>query len=241
MAMDPDTTRTIVGIIGNVISFFLFLSPLPTFHKIWQEKSVQHFKPHPYLVTVLNCAMWCLYGMPSVHPDSLLVITINSIGLIIESIYVGVFFLYSNTWPKRQAILLFLVGEAVFFFIVVFITFFFLQGTTNRSMLVGLICIAMNIGMYAAPLTVMARVIKTKSVKYLPFYLSLANFANGIIWSIYALIKFDSYILIPNGLGTVSGLVQLMLFGYYYKTTNWDEDDSVQQSDLELHDGHNKA
>ncbi|XP_047955071.1 bidirectional sugar transporter SWEET5-like [Salvia hispanica] len=241
MAMDADALRTTVGIIGNVISFFLFLSPLPTFHKIYQEKSVSHFKPHPYLVTALNCAMWCLYGMPAVHPDSLLVITINGIGLVIESFYVGVFFMYSNTWAKRRAMLLVLAGEAVLFFFVVFITFFCLHGTTNRSMLVGLICIVMNIGMYASPLTVMKRVIKTQSVKYLPFYLSLANLCNGMVWSTYALVKFDAYILIPNGLGVMSGMVQLGLYAYYYKTTNWDEDEGPQQSDLELHDGHNKA
>ncbi|KAG6412211.1 hypothetical protein SASPL_124882 [Salvia splendens] len=238
MAMDPDALRTLVGVMGNVISFFLFLSPVPTFMKIWQDKSVQHFKPHPYLVTVLNCALWCLYGTPAVHPDSLLVITINGIGLVIEFIYVGIFFIYSNTWPKRKTIIMCLVGEAIFFMVVVFITFFFLHGTTNRSMLVGLICIVMNIGMYTAPLTVMKRVIKTKSVKYLPFYLSLANFANGTVWSIYALVKFDSYILIPNGLGTISGLVQLGLYAFYYKSTNWDEDDSVHQPETELH---NKA
>ncbi|KAL1541509.1 bidirectional sugar transporter SWEET5-like [Salvia divinorum] len=165
--------------------------------------------------------------MPSVHPDSLLVVTINSIGLIIESIYVGVFFLYSN---KRRTMLLFLAGEVFFFLIVLFITFFCLHGTTNRSMLVGLIGTVMNIGMYTSTLTVMARVIKTKSVKYLPFYLTLANFANCTIWFSYALIKFDSYFLIPNGLGAVCRLVQLMLFGYYYKTTICDEEDDVDAS-----------
>jgi hypothetical protein len=34
-------------------------------------------------------------------------------------------------------------------------------------------------------------VIKTKSVKYMPFYLSLANFTNGLIWVIYGLLDFD--------------------------------------------------
>lgn len=43
---------------------------------------------------------------------------------------------------------------------------------------------------------VQKRVIQTKSVKYMPFYLSLANFANGIIWSLYALLKFDPNILV---------------------------------------------
>ena len=29
---------------------------------------------------------------------------------------------------------------------------------------------------------------------------------------------------IPNGLGTVGGLIQLILYATYYGSTNWDED-----------------
>ncbi|KAL6973250.1 Bidirectional sugar transporter sweet5 [Sarracenia purpurea var. burkii] len=72
----------------------------PTFFKILKAKSVQEFKPDPYVATVLNCAMWVMYGLPFVHPDSLLVVTINGTGLIIELAYVLVFLLYSN-WSKR--------------------------------------------------------------------------------------------------------------------------------------------
>ena len=41
-----------------------------------------------------------------------------------------------------------------------------------------------------------AQVIKTKSVKYMPFSLSLANFMNGAIWIVYSCLKFDLYILV---------------------------------------------
>lgn len=40
------------------------------------------------------------------------------------------------------------------------------------------------------------QVITTKSVEYMPFYLSLTNFLNGSIWTAYALIKFDIYMLV---------------------------------------------
>lgn len=235
---NADTARTIVGIIGNVISFFLFLSPLPTFVKIYKEKSVQAFKPDPYVATVLNCAMWVFYGMPFVHPDSLLVITINGTGFFIEVIYITIFFVYSD-WPKRRKILIVLFVEAVFMAAVIVITLVFLHGTTARSMLVGILCIIFNIMMYTSPLTVMKRVIKTKSVKYMPFYLSLANFANGIVWFIYALIKLDPFVLIPNGLGTLSGLLQLVLYATYYKTTKWD--DEGNQTEIELQNPNGEA
>ena len=40
------------------------------------------------------------------------------------------------------------------------------------------------------------RVIRTRSVKYMPFFLSLANLMNGIVWLIYALIKIDAYMMV---------------------------------------------
>ena len=38
--------------------------------------------------------------------------------------------------------------------------------------------------------------IRTKSVEYMPFFLSLVNFLNGCCWTAYALIKFDIYITV---------------------------------------------
>ncbi|XVF54146.1 hypothetical protein PTKIN_Ptkin05aG0157100 [Pterospermum kingtungense] len=225
--VNTETARTIVGVMGNVISFFLFLSPVPTFVKIFKAKSVQEFKPDPYVATVLNCMVWVFYGLPIVHPDSVLIITINGIGLVIEITYITIFIVYSP-WVKRRRISMYLLIEVIFMAILVFVTLFFLHTTQKRSMLIGILAIIFNIAMYSSPLTVMRMVIRTKSVKYMPFTLSLFNFLNGIIWVIYAALKLDPYVLIPNGLGSLSGLVQLILYATYYRTTRWDDDDPVQ-------------
>ncbi|XP_024024507.1 bidirectional sugar transporter SWEET5 [Morus notabilis] len=234
--MDTETIRTIVGIVGNVISLGLFLSPIPTFLKIWKEKSVQDFKPDPYVATLLNCAMWSFYGLPFVHPDSILVITINGTGFFIELAFVAIFLAFS-TWPNRKMIIIFLVVEAIFLAVVAFVTLNFFHTTKARSMIVGILCIIFTISMYLSPLTVMKMVIQTKSVKYMPLCLSVATFFNGIVWVIYALLKFDPYIVIPNGLGTFSALVQLVLYCTYYKTTKWDSDDDQKpHSEVQLSD-----
>ncbi|GMN45863.1 hypothetical protein TIFTF001_015045 [Ficus carica] len=179
---------------GNFISLGLFLSPIPTFVKIWKEKSVQDFKPDPYVATILNCAMWCFYGLPFVHPDSLLVITINGTGFLIELVFVSIFIAFAP-WPTRKRILLILVGEVAFMVVVAFVTLQFLHTTRDRSMIVGIICIIFNILMYVSPLTVM----------------------------------------IPNGLGAISGLIQLVLYCTYYKTTQWDtDDDRKSHSEVQL-------
>jgi hypothetical protein len=41
-------------------------------------------------------------------------------------------------------------------------------------------------------------VIQTKSVEYMPLFLSLASLACGISWTAYALIKFDLYITVSH-------------------------------------------
>ncbi|CAN4099323.1 unnamed protein product [Withania somnifera] len=210
-----------------VIQILLYVVCRPTFLKIVKAKSVMEFKPDPYVATILNCAVWVFYGMPFVHPDSLLVVTINGFGLGIELIYVSIFFIFSD-WSKRRKIIIALIIEVIFMAILIVVTLTFLHGTKNRSMLIGIIAIVFNVIMYTSPLTVMKKVITTKSVKYMPFYLSLANFANGLVWTSYALFKFDPYILIPNGLGSLSGLVQLILFAVFYRTTNWNDDDEKE-------------
>ncbi|KAG9156588.1 hypothetical protein Leryth_006562 [Lithospermum erythrorhizon] len=195
----------------------------PTIFEIWKAGAVKSYRPDPYVVTVANCAMWVFYGMPFITKDNTLVITINGAGLIIELLYVSIFFKYSN-WPKRRKIIVYLIIEWIFIFIIVAVTMTVIRTERKRFLVVGIVCIILTIGMYIAPLTVMRRVLRTKSVKYMPFTLSAMNFINGCIWFAYAFMKFDLFILIPNGLGAFSGLGQLLLYVIYYGSTNWDRD-----------------
>ena len=74
-----------------------------TFWRIYKAKDVEEFKPDPYLATLLNCMLWVVYGIPVVHPNSILVVTINGIGLVIEAVYLTIFFLYSHS-QKRVSV-----------------------------------------------------------------------------------------------------------------------------------------
>ncbi|KAK1326117.1 Bidirectional sugar transporter SWEET6b [Acorus calamus] len=176
----------------------------PTFYKIVKKKAVEEFSAIPYLATVLNCMLWVFYGLPIVHPNSVLVVTINGIGLVLEAIYLSIYFTYSTNkqrvWIYKKAGLI-LLGEIAFMFVVVLLVLLLAHTHTKRSLIVG------------------KMVIQTKSVEYMPFFLSLAAFLNGVCWTAYALIKFDIFITIPNGLGALFGAAQLILYGFYHRTT----------------------
>ncbi|KAG6496404.1 hypothetical protein ZIOFF_044271 [Zingiber officinale] len=167
--------RTIIGVTGNVISCGLFLSPMPTYIQIIKSKDVKKFSPIPYLATLLNCLLWFFYGLPIVHPNSLLVITINSIGIAFEVFYLTVFLIYASRQSRKL-------------------------------------------------------VIQTKSVEFMPFTLSLASFLNGVCWTSYGFLPFDINLLVPNGLGTLFGLAQLILYACYFKSTP----NKNAQAELEL-------
>ena len=74
----------------------VLIASRPTFIQIFKKKSVEQFKPDPYLATTMNCMLWVFYGLPFVHPKSILVVTTNGIGLSIEILYLIIFFTYAD-------------------------------------------------------------------------------------------------------------------------------------------------
>ncbi|XP_018475477.1 bidirectional sugar transporter SWEET7 [Raphanus sativus] len=212
-------TRNIVAIIGNGIALCLFLSPTPTFIQIVKKKSTEEYSPIPYLATLINCLVWVLYGLPMVCPNNTPVLTINGTGVIIEVVFITTFFVFCGCQKQRLVIAAVLAGETVFVAVLTVLVFTLQDTTKERSLSVGIVCCVFNVMMYASPLSVMKMVIKTKSVEFMPFWMSLAAFLNAGVWTVYALMPFNPFIAIPNGIGCVFGLAQLMLYAAYYKST----------------------
>jgi solute carrier family 50 protein (sugar transporter) len=115
---------------------------------------VEQYSAIPYVATLLNCMMWVLYGLPVVHPHSMLVITINGTGMAIQLTYVTLFLLYSAGAARRKVMLL-LAGEVAFVGAVAALVLTLAHTHESRSMIVGVLCVLFGTGMYAAPLAVM--------------------------------------------------------------------------------------
>uniref|UniRef100_A0A0D9VF47 Bidirectional sugar transporter SWEET n=1 Tax=Leersia perrieri TaxID=77586 RepID=A0A0D9VF47_9ORYZ len=154
MTISPDTIRTAIGVVGNGTALVLFLSPVPTFIRIWKKGSVEQYSAVPYVATLLNCMMWVLYGLPAVHPHSMLVITINGTGMAIELTYIALFLAFSAGAVRRRVLLL-LAAEVAFVAAVAALVLSLAHTHDRRSMIVGILCVLFGTGMYAAPLSVM--------------------------------------------------------------------------------------
>ncbi len=68
---------------------------------------------------------------------------------------------------------------------------------------------------YAAPLSVLAKVLSTKSSASLHWPLSVMSCVNGALWVSYGLAVDDVFIYGPNAVGATLGLVQLALVGIF--------------------------
>lgn len=215
--LSVDTTRNIIGIIGNVICLVLFLSPFPTIVKIWKEGTVAQYSSVPYLATFINCGLWSLYAIPIVHPKALLVLTIDGAGLAIEVVFLFVFFFCSDK-RKRFVLALAILAELIFMAVLAALVITLAHSWRLRSAIIGTIAAMASIAMYASPLASMKLVISTKSVEYMPFSLSLCSLLNSLCWTLYALVGIDLCILVPNGIGVLLGLAQLLLYAKYYKS-----------------------
>ncbi|OVA06797.1 SWEET sugar transporter [Macleaya cordata] len=232
-----DVLHFLFGIFGNVTALFLFLAPIITFRRIVKSKSTEEFSGIPYVMTLLNCLLSAWYGLPFVSPHNLLVSTINGTGAAIESIYVVIFIIYARPQRVKVKMLGLLTLVLTVFTIVALVSLFALEGN-SRKLFCGFAATIFSICMYASPLSIVRLVIKTKSVEYMPFFLSLFVFLCGTSWFIYGLLGRDPFVAVPNGFGCGLGALQLILYAIYRNNkgavaggpndTTTDDHDSVE-------------
>ncbi|KAM4120252.1 hypothetical protein ACJW30_03G118000 [Castanea mollissima] len=147
------------GILGNIISFLVFLAPVPTFYRIFKKKSAQGFQSNSTLKVFISMNM----------------------GL---------------------------------FTLILLVTHFVVKEKFRVEFL-GWICVAVSVSVFAAPLSIVAQVIRTRSVEFMPFNLSFFLTLSAVIWFAYGLFLKDICIAIPNILGFVLGLLQILLYAIY--------------------------
>ncbi|KAF8037003.1 hypothetical protein BT93_B0045 [Corymbia citriodora subsp. variegata] len=201
------------GLLGNIVSFITFLAPLPTFYGIYKRKSTQGFQSIPYMVSLLSAMLLLYYGL--VKKDTLL-ISINGIGCVIEAAYMAAYLVYASKNDRMLTLKLFLSMNVLGYGAVLSTTFFLSKGA-NRARIIGWICMAFSIGVFAAPLCILRKVIKTRSVEFMPITLSFFLTLGAIVWFFYGFLHKDYFIAVPNVLGFVLGGVQMVLYAIYRK------------------------
>ncbi|KAJ8453209.1 hypothetical protein Cgig2_008093 [Carnegiea gigantea] len=242
----------VFGILGNIVSFGVYLSPLPTFWRIYKKKSTEGFQSIPYAVALFS-AMLMLYYAFVKDENATMIITINTIGCAIEGFYLIVYVTYAPKKTRIYTAKLLGLFNMAFYTLIVLVTMAFVRGADrhnflsrggNRETVVGWICAVFSVSVFAAPLSVMhlfcvigygfqRMVIRTKSVEFMPFWLSFFLTLCAVMWFFYGFLIRDFYIALPNILGFLFGIAQMILYVIY-------KDSKKPQDDLCIKEGNIK-
>ncbi|XXG89878.1 hypothetical protein AAC387_Pa12g1775 [Persea americana] len=227
-----DRLHMAVGVMGNAASLLLYAAPILTFKRVIKKKSTEEFSCVPYIIALSNCLLYTWYGLPivSVNWENFPVVTINGLGILLETSFIIIYIWFASVSNKKQACLM-MVPVFVIFFVTAFVSTFAVHDHHHRKLLVGSVGLVASVAMSGAPLVAAKRVIQTKSVEFMPFYLSFFSFLACLLWMTYGLLAHDILLASPNLVGTPLAITQLVLYFIYRK--NESAPDQPIKSDLE--------
>uniref|UniRef100_A0A0D9XFG6 Bidirectional sugar transporter SWEET n=1 Tax=Leersia perrieri TaxID=77586 RepID=A0A0D9XFG6_9ORYZ len=205
---------SVFGILGNIVSFLVFLAPMPTFLRVYRKKSTEGFSSVPYVVALFSCTLWILYALVKTNSSPLL--TINAFGCVVEAAYILLYLLYAPRQARLRTLSSFLLLNVAAFSLIVAVT---VAGVAppHRVRVLGSICLAFSMAVFVAPMSVILVVIKTKSAEYMPFSLSFFLTLSAVAWFFYGLFTHDLYVTLPNVGGFFFGCIQMTLYFIYRK------------------------
>ncbi|XP_073115418.1 bidirectional sugar transporter SWEET2a-like isoform X2 [Elaeis guineensis] len=140
--------------------------------------------------------MW--YGLPFVSYGVILVATVNSIGAVCQLVYVTLFIIYADT-TRRLKMSGLLIAVLCVFSLIIYVSLE-LFDHQSRQTFVGYLSVASLISMFASPLFIINLVIRTRSVEFMPFCLSLATFLMSVSFFAYGLLLHDFSYMFQMGL-----------------------------------------
>ncbi|KAJ4980331.1 hypothetical protein NE237_031168 [Protea cynaroides] len=208
-----------LGIAGNVTTVLLYSALILTFKGVMRKRSTEEFSCVPYVFTLLAALVYFWYGLRVVcyKWENITVVTIGGVGIILESTYILIYVWVALARRKKMAILMVLALIMVVS-ITTLVSTIDLRDHDHRKLFVGSIGVVVGIGMYVSPLVVTKRVIQTKRVEFMPFYLY-----------ILVLIIQHSQVSWVFLLGIPISFLQLVLYCFYWK---WEIHQEPSDADL---------
>ncbi|TVU25476.1 hypothetical protein EJB05_27974, partial [Eragrostis curvula] len=203
-------------IAGNIISLMTLLAPLPTFYRIYKNKTTEGFQSVPYVVALFSAMLWIFYAL--LKSDECLLVTINSAGCIVETIYIIIYLTYAPKKAKLFTAKILMLLNVGVFGLILLLTLLLAAGE-KRVVLLGWVCVGFSVSVFIAPLSIIRQVVLTRSVEYMPFSLSLSLTASAVVWFLYGLLIRDKYVALPNIIGFAFGVIQMGLYAFYCNAT----------------------
>lgn len=221
-------TNLVAPLIGTIICNCMWFSPLPMVLKARLSRDLGDANPLPFVITIINCVGWLMYGC--LKKDYFLFFS-NITGIIL-GIYSSLTALSILAEKKETGSNQYMMLEGLLIFCFAFWSIIGMVASVGFSSsndplkegeaMVGLLSSACSIAYFAAPLSVMAKVIMTRDASALYFPTILVNTLNALMWTVYGAFGVnDANIWVPNFIGLILSVCQLAVIIMFRKGTLW--------------------
>lgn len=199
----------VVPTAGACMANLMFLSPLKAVLELRQTGVLGELNPVPWCAIVGNNMAWLGYSFAAKDP---FVFAANLPGLLLGLFYVLSGTAYADA-PTRATMEKLILSYAAVIGVTGFVAAWGLCGTAQAVF--GICGNALLLLYYASPLSVIFKVLRTRSAASLYAPLSATNGFNGLLWTTYGFVIRDPYLLYPNAFGALVSGVQLVLIALF--------------------------
>lgn len=221
---EENIVESIFGWVGAIISIYFYFAPGFPFYKALKDQMKYQDLPIILLLSsFINCILWADYGL--IKNSTQIYIT-NSLGGTITLIWITIYLLYLG---KKYFVISLILN--IFLLIatgaISFLFYFIID-----SNITGLIAMIFNVLMYAALGEKIISVIKTKNYELIPIYSSIGGFLCSLSWLIFGFYQNDKNIIIPNSLGILFSVIQILIFIILYCKSHKNNNDKNPNSSI---------
>eukprot|EP01113_Clastostelium_recurvatum_P050001 TRINITY_DN9370_c0_g1_i3.p1 TRINITY_DN9370_c0_g1~~TRINITY_DN9370_c0_g1_i3.p1 ORF type:complete len:237 (-),score=29.13 TRINITY_DN9370_c0_g1_i3:4-714(-) len=164
----------------------------------------------PVLMLHTNCLAWTVYGFVL---NSYAVLPINCIGIVITLLYIIIYYSVASQ-KTRSRIEIALVSIHLVLFIYTALAVYLIPPASHHLVL-GIVANVISLLFFAAPLSTMSKIIKTRNTASLSFPLAVTSLVGALFWMTFGLGVQDPFIWAPNFMGSVLSLCQLAVYGFF--------------------------
>lgn len=210
--MAPQAVIDGVSTAGTALAFIMFSSQLPAFWVVaTKTRSVDKLSALPTAGMAANCGAWVIYATQ--NGDAAL-FRVNAIGCGFAVLYLALFLVYTAPGTPRVRLLTLLgallgAGAPIWAGLIAGVA-----DKDTRITALGVVAVACNVAMYAAPLQIIAKAVKDLDPTVIPFLLTAANTLLSATWMAYGFLVNNWFVAGPNIAGTTLSVAQLLAATY---------------------------
>lgn len=201
--------REIFGWVATSLTMCFYISPVIPFIDLLKGKINYEDTPAVLVTTAyVNCLCWYIYGDVIFSTQ---IKMCNLIGAISSLILIFIYLVYEL---KKYAI-----DSILNAMIIITGTYAIYRGFTiviEDDQIIGKICMGTACIVFLSPIQLIYRVMKEKNYNLIPKYTAWISLAATSCWVAYGIFILDINVMIPNFLGFILAIVQIVIF-YSYK------------------------